>query len=305
MPTVSRGLFRWLFQSGCHLEDFADRLNHVWTCGLLLILGAIISWKHNYGVPISCWTPPQFTTGFTLYTMHTCWHRDTYYLPMDDTIPKDVATIDHGTKSYYQWLPLVLCLQALLFKLPNIFMYILHGYSGVDFHKVAGLTAGYQYLNLSERQNLANQIARYICRWCKMFPSGLPWRLLTVIWLLVKLMYCINVIIQMVYLDRFLRTTDPPYDNSTSYGDTIYHNIVGNGTWKISPAFPRTILCDFSIRQLQSVQRWTVQCELNANPFTERVYMFLWVWLLFVAVATLLSFKVWVLLTLLPISRQR
>ena len=306
MPTVSRGLFCWLFQSDARLEDFADRLNHVWTFGLLLILGAIISWKYEFGEPISCWTPVQFSPATESYVHQACWHHDMHYFPFTDT---DIPGHERRDliKTYYQWIPVVLCLQALLFKLPNIILYILHGYSGVDFDKVNGLTIGYNRLNISERQNLANQLARYIYRWCSIFPRGLPWRLLTAIWFFVKCLYCINIIIQMVYIDKFLKIKDGPHYNSTSYGDTIYENLFADteSEWRVSPAFPRLIMCDLSVRQLRDLYQYSIQCVLNANLFTERVYMFLWLWLLCVAVVTMLSFMVWTLLTLLPFHRQR
>ena len=321
MPRVSKGLFRWLFQSGARLEDFADRLNHVWTFGLLLVLGAVISWKHSYQSPITCWAPAEFTEAYVDYTHQTCWNSYYLFEPQFDNrgssyslyaLPYVSQEIFHedkaeATTTYYQWVPVILCLQALLFKLPFIILYLFHGFSGLDFDKIAGLTIGYQSLNLAERHSLANQIARYIYRWCKMFPRGLPWRLLTVVLLVVKLLYCINVIIQMTYIDRFLKTTNEPYDNSTSYGDVIYDNMAkNNGSfWKVSPMFPLKVKCHFTIRQLRNIQEYSVQCDLNANSFTERAYMFLWVWLLFVAVVTTLSFVVWVLLTLLPFPRQR
>ena len=258
MPTVSKGLFRWLFYNGARLEDFADRLNHVWTFGLLLILGAVISWKHNYSEPISCWTPSSFPVSNVRNVHQTCWHS--YYIryptkeylgtkltyqggPGIPLIINEVSSEEDKLQwntTYYQWIPLILCLQALLFKLPNVILYIVHSFSGLDFDKVAGLTAGYQYLNLAERQTLANQIARYIYRWCKMFPRGLPWKLLTVFWFLAKLLYCINIIIQMTFFDRFLTTENEPFDNSTSYGDAIIDNIAkNNGSfWKVSPRSP-------------------------------------------------------------------
>lgn len=323
-------MFRWLFGSGARLEnfsgarleDFADRLNHVWTFGLLLLLGVIIGWKHIYQSPISCWCPIEFSGSMVEYTHQTCWHS--YYIqePWVDDHPMSLSKfglpivrqekpaeddMQGYTTTYYQWLPVVLCLQAFLFKLPNIVMYIFHSYSGVDFHKLSELTAGYENLNLTERINLSNQIARYIYRWCNMFPRGIPWRLITVTWLLVKIMYCVNIVTQMAYIDKFLTTTNVPYDNSTSYGNTIYNNIAKNNatSWKLSLVFPAKVMCAYSIRQLRNVQKYMVQCDLNANRFSESAYMFLWVWLLFVSVVTMLSFVAWVIMTVLPIGRER
>ena len=302
MPTVNRGLFRRLFQGGARLEDFADRLNHVWTSGLLLVLGAVISWKNNYSDPISCCAPAYFTQAHVNYAEKICWNMYTY----SDFIPNEKIRLKPNfVKSYYQYVPLILCFQALLFKLPNVIMNILHSFSGVDFHKVNGLTDGYQHLPMAERQNLAIQIARYVYRWCTIFPCRLPWRLLTIFWFLVKIMYCINVINQMTYLDRFLNMTNVQGSNSASHGVAIYDNIMNNVSWAASPTFSRVIMCHFNISEMTIVRTYSFQCYLNNNPLTERVSMFLWVWILFVAVTTSLSSIVWVILTLLPISRQR
>ena len=322
MPTVGRGLFRWLFCSGARLEDVADRLNHVWTFGLLLLLGVIISWKHGYHSPISCWCPIEFSGSMVLYTHQTCWHSYFIQEPLVDDHPISLSKFglpiirqqklaEHDmqgyTTTYYQGLFVILCLQALLFKLPNIIMYIFHSYSGLDFHKIFGLASGYENLNLAERSNLSNQFARYIYRWCNMSPRGIPWRLLTVTWLLVKIMYCVNIVTQMAYNDKFLTPTNEPYDNSSSYGSTIYDKLVTNNatTWKTSPVFPVKVMCAFTIRQLRNTNQYVVQCDLNANQFSQQAYMSLWVWLLFVSVVTMLSFVVWMIRTLLPIGRER
>ena len=232
---------------------------------------------------------------------------NTFGLPVVRQEISDENDMRDHTTTYYQLLPVVLCLQALLFKLPNIILYVFHSFSGVDFHKISGLSAGYENLNLAERSNLSNQIARYIYRWCNMFPRGVPWRLLTVSWLFVKILYCVNVVIQMTYIDEFLTTKNEPFDNSTSYGDTIYDNIAKNNatTWKTSPVLPQKVICAFTIRKFNNIQKYLVQCDLNANRFSELAYMFLWAWLLFVAIVTMLSFVVWLIKTLVPIGRER
>ncbi|XP_045193323.2 innexin unc-9-like [Mercenaria mercenaria] len=343
MPTVSRGLYKWLLWRGATLEDFADRLNHFWTFGLLLILACIISWKQGYNSPISCWVPAQFTDSFTSYTHQHCWNsyfiqyprdiekaeKEILEMEMNISLP-DISFVTYEpkavsvnsesldetdsllkimstTRTLYQWVPLILCFQALLFKLPNLLMYILHSLSGISFDKIAGLTSGYENINLKERDDLSKKIGRYMFNWCQQFENWLPWRFLTLLWLIVKFLYCVNIIVQMSLIDAFLRTTDSPIDNSTSYGDVITGNLFQNNatTWKESPAFPRQILCDFSIRQLQNIQRWTVQCDLPVNYFNEYVYMFIWVWFLFVAIVTCLSLLLWLCKTMVPLFRKR
>ena len=103
MPSVSRGLFRWLFHPAATLEDFADRLNPVWTVGLLLILSSVLSWRHAYMGSISCWCPSSFTTNMVTYSEMECWNKDVTYSVMSaNNISDDIRL----SKNYARWLPL-------------------------------------------------------------------------------------------------------------------------------------------------------------------------------------------------------
>ena len=60
-------------------------------------------------------------------------------------------------------------------------------------------------------------------------------------------------------------------------------------------AFPRVTLCDMKVRgqDLGNVQPYTVQCVLPINAYNEKIYMFLWFWMVFVTVASGLSLLLW------------
>lgn len=341
MPTVSKGVFKWLFRQRATLEDFADRLNHFWTFGMLLLFAAIISWHHTYTSPITCWAPAQFTYEYSSYTKDVCWNSYFIVYPDDERAAMDeIETMDNVSysdsylpyerilhvantpsvkrnpitedssllekmstkRTLYQWVPLILCLQALLFKLPNLLMYILHNTSGISFDKIAGLTNGYENLSLQERSILSRQVGRYIYKWCQQCENCLPWRQLTLLWLVIKVLYCINIITQLSLVDGLLAP-----ENATSYGDVIIGNLFINNAsiWQEAPVFPKKIFCDFKIAQLQNIQHWTVQCNLSANYFSQFAYMFIWVWLLFVAVVTCCSLLIWCFKAIIPIFRKR
>ena len=308
MPAIYRGLLKGFFWHGAILENFADRLNHFWTFGVLLLLATMISWKHSSTKAIKCWTPQEFTKGMQEYVNEKCWLQYQPYPSILDPIP--VHRIDiRQTGILYQWLPIILCFQALVFKFPNLLMYTLHGYSGVSFEKIDNLTRGFENMTMQEREILAKQVSRYIYNWCKQF-SLLPWRLLTVLWLVVKILYTVNIIVQINALNSFLLSgtlATPGIKDVISYGEVIRHNLYSNktGLWIESPAFPRHTLCDFSIRQLRNVQQYSVQCFVSANYFNEAAYMFLWVWFLVVAIVTCLSTLIWTVTTIIPIFRKR
>ena len=75
----------------------------------MITFAFIVSTKQFVGSPIACWCPAQFTTSHREYANNICWVSNTYFLPMEDTIPRDHATLVHNAQqkvSYYQWMPL-------------------------------------------------------------------------------------------------------------------------------------------------------------------------------------------------------
>ena len=76
MPTTSRnGLLRSLYGGPAVLEDFADRLSHIWTFGILLLLACVVSWKQGWNKPIDCFCPAEFTDNMVTYTESICWNN--------------------------------------------------------------------------------------------------------------------------------------------------------------------------------------------------------------------------------------
>jgi hypothetical protein len=54
------------------------------------------------------------------------------------------------------------------------------------------------------------------------------------------------------------------------YGFEVVNSLYEGEDWTYSPRFPRVTLCDFEIRQMTNLQRWTVQCVLPVNLFNEK-----------------------------------
>ncbi|KAK7498491.1 hypothetical protein BaRGS_00010151 [Batillaria attramentaria] len=92
---------------GTRDDDWADRASHLYTVLLLCIFAALVSSAQYVGDPIHCWCPAEFPSFHVAYTKNLCWVKNTYYIPMQDGIPKEIHKRDEGEITYYQWVPII------------------------------------------------------------------------------------------------------------------------------------------------------------------------------------------------------
>ncbi|KAL4217047.1 hypothetical protein ACF0H5_023503 [Mactra antiquata] len=299
------------FKTACCTDDWVDRMSHRTTALLLVILGVIVTTaQYGGGTTIKCWIPAQLGKDWhEAYTNHYCWISNTYRIPMLETIPTEVDDRQDAEITYYQWVPLILALQALLFHTPNFIWNFLNYHSGLNLRKVRDLADETQSKNPKERQDAIEAIANVIHKWIKVskpyktnrvhqakskvaqvfcfYCSKRQGTFITGLYLVTKMLYLVNVIGQFYLLNAFMGT------GFNLYGYEYIHALSTGALIKESPRFPRITLCDFEIRQLQNVQRWTVQCVLPINLFNEKVFLFMWFWFVFIAFISCCSFIKW------------
>lgn len=226
---------------------------------------------------------------------------------------------------YYQWIPLVLLLQALCFFCPNIIWMVYNNRLGLDISRMVLLVSGVEHINPDIRDKTIKFICRHFdralayqreyrrssirrclqraSRYCCLPMGKLYGNYLISLNILVKILYIVNSVGQIWLLHEFLSNDTHKY---IFYGYEALKSI-----WKKEQMntllFPRVTLCDFKIRQMQNVQPFTVQCALPINLFNEKIYIFLWWWILFVAVMSVLGFIIhcWTLFTMNRVSYMK
>lgn len=291
-------------------DDFADRMVYKTTVGMFILFAIIISTKQYVGEPIQCWVPAEFTGNQEEYTNNYCWIKNTYYLPYEKNIPKEHEAEKRKIIPYYQWAPLILGVQALICYLPIILWRYLNKKSGIDVNAI--VEAGEKFTNAEAAENrettlrfmtklmdryLANQrdvptsctlslkhvFSRTCFKWCGRKRGNY----LTTLYLFSKFLLLVSVLSQLFALNFFLG------QDFHLYGFDAIGSMFAGEDQAASDRFPRVTMCDFKVRRLGNVQRYTVQCVLPINLFNEKIYLFIWFWLTFTAIVMSFSIVNW------------
>ncbi|VDN97502.1 unnamed protein product [Rodentolepis nana] len=110
---------------------------------------------------------------------------------------------------------------------------------------------------------------------------------LVVLYFIVKGLYLINIVGQLVLMEKFIGT------NTAFYGVRVLIDLLQGTDWHTSGNFPRVTFCDFEAKKLGKNQLYTIQCVLPLNMFLEKIFIFLWFWHCALGIITLISFINW------------
>ena len=208
---------------------------------------------------------------------------------------------------YYQWVPLILVMQTVMFVIPRTVWVLLSKRSDVDLSSLMSATIKYQKTDKPEERQrfmtfIANHVGNYLVKQgsagCRPADFTLSGVYLVVCYFIFKILYIANAVVQLILLDRFLAM-----DEYYFYGFHVLTKMATGQMWMTSERFPRVTLCDLKVRQLGNIHRYTIQCSLPLNLFHEIIFIFLWFWIALLLCFSLFSFSHWCLTGILP-SRQ-
>lgn len=294
-------------------DDFTDRLSHRYTCVLLVAFAILSTARQYFGKPITCWAPKHFTGSYTKFANSYCWVKNTYYLDWENEIPKAHEEDKRQTIIYYQWIPFILLLQAVFFYLPTVIWHGLNSKGGIDSDDILAAASTFQNSSKVEKRDF---VLRLICSQLHRFLTsrlnrGAEWKLtmrncmqgmgmgccgkrlgnyLIILFVISKLFFAANILAQLFVLNQVFHT------NYNTFGLDYFNKLNSYDEWWLTnPIFPRVTFCDFNVRRLGNVHRYTLQCVLPTNLYIEKMYVFLWYWMIALAVATFLSLATWLI----------
>ncbi|KAI3415594.1 hypothetical protein GPALN_005197 [Globodera pallida] len=300
-------------------DDLVDRLSYFYTSSFLIMMAVLVSFKQFGGRPLECWVPAQFTSSWEAYTEMFCWSENTYFVPVEEDIPEDVAEREFRKISYYQWVPFFLLIQAFLFYVPCLIWRLMSDKSGIRLNDIVQMATEKENIEPEYRMRTIESLARHIeaaLRYQHTATSRTQYTLhrvfkcfnlryyesyVTGMYLATKVFYVGNVLTNLLLVNKFLET-----NNYSIYGlGVLYDLLLVGKSWTQSGNFPRVTLCDFEVRVLGNIQRHSVQCVLVINIFNEKIFILLWLWFCVLFFITLFDGLYWFSVSLFHRDRFR
>ena len=188
-----------------------------------------MSTKQYVGEPINCWVPAVFTESHEEYANKICWVSNTYYLPFNTKRIPESYEPRHRI-GYYQWIPMILLCQAILFFLPCVVWRILNRRSGINVRAIvdAAITCqrsaslaetrdktikfmvnhldGYLGATRPDPRGFWGRIKQTLAKKCFLIWGKDYGNYLNTMYLFTKLLYIANAVGQLFMLNVFLGT---------------------------------------------------------------------------------------------------
>jgi len=279
-----------------HTEGLCNKLHYRVTFVLLLgcsLMVTCLEWV-GAGKKIACvMEGPDDSWTIPLNVINTyCYVMTTFTLPKHWTTKLGIESVQPGVgdynpktdevhyKAYYQWVSFVLFFQACTFYAPHYIFKIWEG------GKVKNIIAGLNQLILDKKDRADKEkiLAQYFV---EAMNTHTFWAMKM---LLVDFMNLINCVGNIYLVDAFLG------GEFSTYGIKVLNFLEADPENRIDPMamiFPRVTKCSFyKYGPSGTIQTHDSICVLPINIINEKIYVFLWFWLIilsFISIVGLIS----------------
>ncbi|KAL3310132.1 Innexin inx2 [Cichlidogyrus casuarinus] len=323
------------------LIDITDSLN-LMTVILLTIITGVVATNQYLLNRMSCYIPVHPSGGgkFNDYLNDYCWVRGTIPFRSDEILPTSATEWDLYDRTrrlnYYQWVPFVLALQTVFFYLPNLcWQYYCTSQTGGDLTALIELASKASIEARKTRKASVDRVAEFLedlidAR--RFIRSGVGKRIrhnddvekwsfaglsFDMMYLCNKALIMLVSGLQLYLIQCFLGLNRPQTQLSQgveesswalrhTFGMVMLQYILSGREWPETLLFPRVAFCRVpGIRLVGGDNAYTAQCTLPINMLNEKVYIFLWFWIVFLLFACTLSLLYWLFRISLDPSRKQ
>ncbi|CAG0922524.1 unnamed protein product [Notodromas monacha] len=261
-------------------DNAVSKLHHVVTTRLLLLFTVLTAlyvcpeddpvmggiFGGSLAKPIVCMAHGQEAHPAIL---NYCWVTSAYTLESElNKKPGPVGDEEPIFQAFYQWVPFMLLLQAMLFYAPHYFWQ--NALRNHRLDKVIEASMG--------RTEVAKSVAKFI-------STSLGRHRSVFLAIIVKEILSLAVVGANIYFtDVFLG------GQFTTYGIEVLKLIDSDGTNRTDPMikrFPRVTKCTWhSYGPSGTIKKEDYMCLLSINMMSEKIYIFLWFWFLLLALVS-------------------
>lgn len=206
---------------------------------------------------------------------------------------------------YYQWVPFVLALQMMICYLPRVLWQMFtYNRTGTDLEFLVKTAQEASQIPPNERQEKIMHIAKImeemvlkhrnfhrtsaVRAHVLCFGKRLG-NMLCGCYILMKLLYIANNVAQVILMQKFLGFNH----TYVSFGSEVLQDIVRGRDWQETLIFPRITFCRTNVKHLGTNNKLIAQCALPVNMLNEKIYIFLWFWMVAGALFTSISLVMW------------
>ncbi|XP_023231272.1 innexin inx2-like [Centruroides sculpturatus] len=284
MITLFQSLASLLKLKPICVDNNVFRLHYKFTVGVLLCFCVTVTCYQFFGEPIKCLKGNVRQEALETF----CWIHYTYSLPeafsktypevpypgIENSLRKKKERVYH---KYYQWVCFVLFLQALLFFIPHYIWKIWEG------GKIKAITLELDKPILSEetKEDNKKRLVKYLKD-----TRGLH-SLYVIYFVICEILNFVNAFGQLFLIDKFLGHAFLKYGTEILEHTNVYPDDHLDGTNPMMILFPKMAKCLFhSFGSGGSIEDNDVMCILPLNIINEKIYVFLWFWLIILTTLT-------------------
>lgn len=234
-----------------------------------------------------------------------CWIMSTFSIPSRHAAGTGVNYAYQGVEpidgkdesqwvrhSYYQWVPFVLFLQGLMFYFPHYL------WKTFEDRRLTKMTDGLRgrTLTLDQRRDQCEKLVKYVK---ETFHQNNTY---AIIYFICDMLNFINVVGQMYFINFFLGGVFMTYGTQVLYWADADPE---SRTDPLVEVFPRLTKCTFhKYGSSGTIENHDALCLLALNIISEKIYVFLWFWLIILAVLTAMYMIYQFAVVLIPGLRQ-